>query len=1152
MAKEKSNTKKLGKAAVKVHFFSPENERMDFRSAHIYQVVADAGGVKVYLWEFFHSKRALSIAILIILVFSIIAQPLGAVIVDLFRKRDSSAIFAVEGESGTTLYNGEKINVGTATAINLGISEDSRFTKVSVGPSHSLALDAEGNIYAWGSDEYGQIGDGINEAAHTTDCDSGDCVISPVNLSIITGVDYPNILYGKTIVDISAGSTHSLALDNEGNLYAWGDNRDGQIGDGDATLNHHEDKVLAPVHVKIVDPSSRVRRPATAISAAEYFSTAIDDIGNFYSWGRNADHELGDNTTESSNEPVALTRDRANPLHGKKVKEVRATRSHTTVVTENDQTYTWGKSDYQIPIPVETNADTTDITSIDTTDDTIISEVKEEIDLPKDTALLSVSDNSGAAVTESGELYTWGEDNIGEACSTYMPSAVKINGLATEKLPCNTIVISNDAQLSEKTVSLTTLSSPDQSILAQPGAINITSVKPSQITVGEEKVIVISGSGFLPGSVQIAQIAASYHDSMALTTNGDLYMWGLNQYGDIGIGNTSKVTSPTKINGINGGTNEISANTKLRKIATGIDTSFAVDTNGQLYAWGNNNRGQLGVGSTNKTVRSPTRVNGNGAISTSTNIIDIAAGYYHGIALDNHGTVYSWGENVKGELGTGKGSTTMKCDKKDCAIAPVTVPGLSGISFLRANNWLSAAVSSSGRVYMWGDNSATQITGSSSPDTVYTPLEITHGALSSATVRDLALTGTSTLAIDTSGRLYSWGDGSNGRLGLGSTNRVSDPALVNGQGELSSTANIASVGAGNGAVYAIDQSGKLYAWGANGYGQVGLADGNLSDVTSPRLINGRPNSPITNSTKITAIASGSMAIHALALASDGALYAWGNDSFGQIGDGNASPDFQSGTVSNVYTPRNVISYGDLSSQTTPVTVALDGSSISADISENSISFTTSSSVPKTSTVTVSNGSSSGSADISFVEQPVKDPERPAIIIPPTAEEKPVINIPTLPKPPADTGSSSNSEQPDYSDPKWTFTSTEQRVGISPSLDKGYRLYLSSTAPTLKATGLPDISPISGTLDDPATLELATWGFALSHKDIFVPHNNFDDSYSPQTPKSRYAGISATPLLVYDSPDPTAVVRLYYGIRAASPGTDTSGYTTTITFTIISN
>jgi alpha-tubulin suppressor-like RCC1 family protein len=173
----------------------------------------------------------------------------------------------------------------------------------------------------------------------------------------------------------------------------------------------------------------------------------------------------------------------------------------------------------------------------------------------------------------------------------------------------------------------------------------------------------------------IKSIAAGNSYTLALTESGEVYAWGLNDSGRLGLGDTENRLTPTKVPGL----------TKVKAIAAGGGHALALTESGEVYAWGLN-YGELGLGDTEDRL-TPTKVPGLSAVKA------IAAGLSHSLALTESGEVYAWGVNNYGQLGLG--------DSQD-RLTPTRVPGLTTIKAIAAGAYHSLALAESGDVYSWG------------------------------------------------------------------------------------------------------------------------------------------------------------------------------------------------------------------------------------------------------------------------------------------------------------------------------------------------------------------------------------------------------------------------------------------------------------------
>ncbi|MDR2336735.1 MAG: hypothetical protein LBE03_01370 [Candidatus Nomurabacteria bacterium] len=338
------------------------------------------------------------------------------------------------------------------------------------------------------------------------------------------------------------------------------------------------------------------------------------------------------------------------------------------------------------------------------------------------------------------------------------------------------------------------------------------------------------------GLDKIVAIAAGGEHSMAINEAGELYIWGNNSYGQIGNGTTVNVSSPIKLNGLGGASNAISADTKIVAIAARGYHSLAVDENGKLYAWGRNDTGQVGNGTSISNVLRPIKINGlqdntPNAITNNTRIVAVAAGRFHSLAVDDSGLVYAWGKNTDGQIGNGNKSN-------DNVLAPIVINGYGGesnaikastkIVTISAGLYFSIVSDIEGNVYTWGKNDYGQLGDGSTTDTT-TPKLLAR--LSNIT--KLAGGGRHVLAVSNDGEVYTWGQNNYGQIGneATATNGVSTPQLI------TTLEDITAIAGGGESSYAVNNDGELFSWGHDNRDQTGNGAVKNTNVTSPLLIN---------------------------------------------------------------------------------------------------------------------------------------------------------------------------------------------------------------------------------------------------------------------------------------------------------------------------
>jgi alpha-tubulin suppressor-like RCC1 family protein len=270
-----------------------------------------------------------------------------------------------------------------------------------------------------------------------------------------------------------------------------------------------------------------------------------------------------------------------------------------------------------------------------------------------------------------------------------------------------------------------------------------------------------------------------------------------------------------------------------------------------LYLVGNGRCGALGDNNTTNR-SSPVR-----EISSSTTWCQAPGGFYHTAALKTDGTLWSWGYNSNGQLGTNTVTTTTSSPVREITSSTTWCQ-------VSARETRTTALKTDGTLWAWGGNSSGRLGDNTTVNKSSPVREIT----SSTTWCQVSAGPSHTSAVKTDRSLWSWGNNGFGRLGNNSTVDRCSPVR-----EISSSTTWCQVTGGQYHTAALKTDGSLWAWGNSGYGQLG--NNSTVDRCSPVR-------EITSSTTWCQVSAGYR--HTTALKTDGTLWAWGVNSCGQLGD----------------------------------------------------------------------------------------------------------------------------------------------------------------------------------------------------------------------------------------------------------------------------
>lgn len=301
------------------------------------------------------------------------------------------------------------------------------------------------------------------------------------------------------------------------------------------------------------------------------------------------------------------------------------------------------------------------------------------------------------------------------------------------------------------------------------------------------------------GQTYVTQISAEV-GILALHADGSVTAWGRNDEGQLGDGGIAyDVLSPVRV-----------ILPPVAQVSAGDDAfGLALTGAGQVYSWGNNTYGSLGRSTSGSYDPTPAEVSS----TLPANIISIAAGGDHALALTSDGYVWAWGYNFAGQLGDHtKNATSYQ--------TPFQVPSLSNVVAIAADGNDSYALTNDGKVWAWGFDYGGQ---------GHDPSQVTG----LPTVKSIAAGTRQGLAIDNNGNLWAWGSNQYGQIGNNGGTGWQSPT------ELTTLSNVVSISGTNGSSFAVESDGNAYAWGANWFGQLG--NGNQTQENTPVQVQGVSN-----------------------------------------------------------------------------------------------------------------------------------------------------------------------------------------------------------------------------------------------------------------------------------------------------------------------
>ena len=390
-------------------------------------------------------------------------------------------------------------------------------------------------------------------------------------------------------------------------------------------------------------------------------------------------------------------------------------------------------------------------------------------------------------------------------------------------------------------------------------------------------VTITLSSRFVPGLFQ--KVVAGRDHVLALTWDWQLYAWGGNKYGQLGDGSTVPKFSPVPIH-VNDGGNSL----RVTGIAAGSYRSAAITEDGSLWTWGsdrdwahegdyNGRSGALGHGPPDvapEEEHSPRRIE-NPASKWS----QVSAGRNHMLAIRTDGTLWGWGSV---SLDLGQLGPIHVNDNSRYRPVQRDIPG--HWVYIFAADYVSMIINENGELFTFGSNQHAKIGNGEISYQELTPYLVGQDNLGKPKRWKSMYSGRLfSIALDDKSEVYTWGQSSVGSLGIANTTTALRPTAIHPSSNGNTTWSSVAVSIDADHVIAIDTNGYLHGWGTNESGQLAMGGGNRLtpvELSSEKGIRYR-----------AAVAGRGFSI---AIRDDGSLWAWGNNSDGQLGIGKIDSD----------------------------------------------------------------------------------------------------------------------------------------------------------------------------------------------------------------------------------------------------------------------
>jgi len=638
---------------------------------------------------------------------------------------------------------------------------------VSVGNAFHSTLRPDGKVQTYGENSYYELGVGHNSAVtgHATVLDS---LGNPI----------------ENIIQVSSGLSHTLAVSKSGRVYAWGRNVHGQLGDG--TVGVDEWGGLEPhwsAYAKHMQTGAYTYLDdIIQVSAGTDYSLALRKDGTVWACGVDGAEQVGNGPNNPTTGPgtghaqpyaMQVLTLGSIPLSG--VVAVRAGLTYSLALKADGTVWWWGYDGWKI-----SGRSTSPLLSLDHH-----GYAYQVPDLPP-IIDIAVGGNAAFALTSDGKVLAWG-NNLGGALGRGILLSAFTDHEAKPVMTSSTAQLDNVKAISVSANGRCMALRADGSVVVwgtnnwgssrayaesvPEGTGDLQNVV--AISSGAQYSLAVSGNGVIKKfeesnipaqpvtdssfdtsppswSYPWGSIAAGWNHVLGLNPNGSVSAFGENDVGQLGTGTTSPLIASFPSLDPSGPTYPVGAvpafsapnSTRIVSLSSTGTFTLALDSAGTVWAWGDNTYGQLGTAVSGAYSATPVQVTGASSVLLD-QVVSVEAGYEHCLAIRADGSVVSWGRNDYGQLGNSIVSHSA---------AFTTIPSLTGVTNVAAGNGFSLARTAGGAVYGWGRGDGYQLGTGTTTSSSVPALSILAEA-----VKSIDAGADYSIALASNGRVYEWG-----------------------------------------------------------------------------------------------------------------------------------------------------------------------------------------------------------------------------------------------------------------------------------------------------------------------------------------------------------------------------------------------------------